>query len=123
MGEHTPGPWKLKMVIGGAQIYKRLGLGKLNIALVNNDELPTETTANTKLILSAPDMYNALEQITEVASEGSLRSEVRLAKIIDIAVSILKNVRNYKSIWYSNGGDDGKEAVGNNRNNRGCIGR
>ena len=72
MNKHTPGPWKApKPTIGDSNcLYIGEKTGNWDICVINTTTAPTpkQAKANARLIAAAPDLLEALEQLTAVCN-------------------------------------------------------
>lgn len=74
--KHTPGPWEIEFdpwhfdtastVVGGEKV-KAKGIGQQMLVQVGGWASPTEQEANARLIATAPELLEALEELLAVA--------------------------------------------------------
>jgi hypothetical protein len=62
MNKHTPAPW---IITNGRCIYGNGDLIKPFVASVEDDHNDSETAANARLIVSAPDLLAAMDGLLE----------------------------------------------------------
>lgn len=73
MSKHTPGPWQLHgnvaTAVVGASGFVVAACGGHSNTLRDSAELEAELEANARLVAAAPDLYEALLIVTELASQ------------------------------------------------------
>ena len=92
--QHTPGPWKIGEITGGQDggIWAEIdGQGHSGIAQVvwkmEDDERTPRCEANARLIAAAPDLLEALQQISDYArTDGDIIAQ-HLAGIARAAIA------------------------------------
>lgn len=61
--KHTPGPWRINLYLGGAYAIDHVAPNGDHIARVAVVDGLVETPANARLIATAPDLLDLLEEI------------------------------------------------------------
>jgi hypothetical protein len=84
--DHTPGPWKCDLV--SLKIWANDG--NTEIALTSSDVSISEEEANARLISSAPDMLEALQDCLDYLLLDSMMEEDAAPEIEKIRKAIFK---------------------------------
>ena len=91
MSKHTKKPWKIEIVKSGKdEVYARIeGIAFSDVIKIGiyKKKLPEEALANAHLIASAPNLYEALKQLTKDIDE---KGHTKVGNVVRAQEALLK---------------------------------